>query len=315
MLHRVVAQEKLYEPRIGLRFALRLVEMVERVVHFLHRAEWPLHFPLGAGGHTSAIAAPGHVGPHVHAQIRHDLLKDETARDRTVIHREHVRDTLEGKGLDVFGGHRGTEKAQGGLDILAVDPVILLVGDPTAVIHHAIEHEEGTATAFLHPDGRLDVLEIGGAQIELPALIAVLGLKPDGRRLLQQRGAVIAPTFEVAIDRRLGQEGRWRLHMAFRGLNAVGLHKPDRFRGGQMPAFRVRRAQFDRRNEFTVALELLAGHDPRLAPVSAVEGPWPKALSQTPIQRVFRHPIELRGVTHHLTSFWTAQRQGTQPSP
>ena len=43
MLHRVVAQEKLYEPRIGLRFALRLVEMVERFVHFLHRAEWPLH--------------------------------------------------------------------------------------------------------------------------------------------------------------------------------------------------------------------------------------------------------------------------------
>ena len=117
------------------------------------------------------------------------------------------------------------------------------------------------------------------------------------------------------MDRRLGQEGRWRLHMAFRGLNAVGLHKPDRFRGGQMPAFRVRRAQCDRRNAFTGALELLAGHDPRLAPVSAVEGPWPKALSQTPIQRVFRHPIELRGVTHHLTSFWTAQRQGTQPSP
>ena len=115
-----------------------------------------------------------------------------------------MRDALKGKGLGVFGGHRRKEKTQGGLNIFAVDAMIFLVGHPAAVIHHAIEHEEGTAAAFLHPLRGFDVFEIGRAQIELPTRIALLGLKADGWRLLAQRRVVVAPAFEVAIDRGLG---------------------------------------------------------------------------------------------------------------
>jgi hypothetical protein len=87
---------------------------------------------------------------------------------RNIFGVQHVRDALKGKGLGVFGGHGGKEKPQGGLDILAVDAVIFLVGQPTAVIDHAIEHEQGTAAAFLHPHRGFDVFEIGRTQIKMP---------------------------------------------------------------------------------------------------------------------------------------------------
>ena len=86
VLHRIIAQQELLEPRIGFIFGLGLMEMIERFVHFLHRAEGPLHFALGTGRDASAIATSGHVRTHVYPQITHDLLKDETPRDGTVIH-------------------------------------------------------------------------------------------------------------------------------------------------------------------------------------------------------------------------------------
>jgi len=220
-----------------------------------------------------------------------------------------VRDALKGKGLGVFWGHGGKEKTQGGLNILAVDAVIFLVGQPTAVIYHAIEHEQGTTATVLHPHRRLDVFEIGRTQIEMPTLIAVLCLEANGRRLLQERWVVVAPAFEVAIDRGLRQERRWRLHMALRRLHPVGFHEPNGFRGGEMTAVPIGGPKFERGNEFTIAFELCACHDPRLAAVGTVEGAWTQTVSEYPIQGVFRHPIELRRVTHELAPLRTAGRQ------
>ncbi len=49
-----------------------------------------------------------------------------------------------------------------------------------------------------------NLFEIRWAEVKLPTLVAMLGLKPHGRRLLEQRRVVVAPLFEVAIHRRLG---------------------------------------------------------------------------------------------------------------
>lgn len=171
---------------MGFRFGRGLMEMIEGFMHCLARAEGPLHFALGTGRDAAAIAAAGHMRAHVHPQIPHHLLKDETACDGPVIHIQHVRDALKGEGLGVLGSHGGKEKPQGGLDLFAVDAVLFLVGQPTAVIHDAIEHEQGTAAPVLHPHRRLDVFEIGRTQIKMPTLIAVLRLEATGRRLLEE---------------------------------------------------------------------------------------------------------------------------------
>jgi len=120
---------------------------------------------------------------------------------------------------------------------------------------------------------------------------------------------VVAPAFEVAIDCGLREERRWRLHMALRRLHPGGFHEPNGFRGGEMTAFHIGGPEFERGNEFTIAFELLACHDARLAAIGTVEGTWPQAFAEYPIQGVFRHSIELRRVTHELAPLRTAGRQ------
>ena len=86
MLHGVIPHQELPEPRIGFLFGRGLMEMREGFVHVLDRAEGPLHFALGTGRDAAAIAAAGHMPAHVHPQIPHHLLKDETPRNGPVIH-------------------------------------------------------------------------------------------------------------------------------------------------------------------------------------------------------------------------------------
>src|SRR5262245_38902595 len=64
------------------------------------------------------------------------------------------------------------QKAQCGFNIFAIHAVILLVRDAAAIIHHAIQHQHGMAAALLEPGGGFDMLEIGRAQIKVPAIIA-----------------------------------------------------------------------------------------------------------------------------------------------
>src|SRR5437899_12018529 len=97
--------------------------------------------------------------------------------------------------------------------------------------------------------------------------------------------------------------------MPCRGLHPVGFQEPNRFRGGQMPALRIGRPEFERGDEFAIALELLARHDPRLAAVGPVDGAWTQAVAEYPLQGVFRHPIELRCGLDKLAPLRTAGRQ------
>lgn len=120
---------------------------------------------------------------------------------------------------------------------------------------------------------------------------------------------VVAPAFEVAIDCGLRQERRGRLYMALWSLHPVGFHEPNGFRGGEMTAFHIGSPEFERGNEFTIALELCACHDPRLAAIGTVKGAWTQTVAEYPIQGVFRHPLELRCVTHELAPLRTAGRQ------
>ena len=76
-----------------------------------------------------------------------------------------------------------------------------------------------------------------------------------------------------------------------------------------MPALRIGRPEFERGDEFAIALELLARHDPRLAAVGPVDGAWTQAVAEYPIQGVFRHPIELRCGLEKLAPLRTAGRQ------
>jgi hypothetical protein len=121
----------------------------------------------------------------------------------------------------------------------------------------------------------------------MPTLIAVLRLKADSRRLLQQGGVVVAPAFEVAIHRGLRQERRGRLDMALWCLHPVGFHEPNGFRGGEMTTFHIGGPEFQRGNEFTIAFELRACHDPRLAAIGTVDSAGPQAVAEYPIQRLF----------------------------
>jgi hypothetical protein len=56
--------------------------------------------------------------------------------------------------------------------------------------------------------------------------------------------------------------------------------QPDRFSGGEMSPFTVGGVQFERRNDFTVALQLLARHGPELAMVAAAHRAWFPALTK-----------------------------------
>jgi hypothetical protein len=76
-----------------------------------------------------------------------------------------------------------------------------------------------------------------------------------------------------------------------------------------MPAFPIGGPEFQRGHEFTLAFELRARHDPRLAAIGTVDSAGTQAVTEYSIQRSFRHSVELRGVPHALAPLWTPGRQ------
>jgi hypothetical protein len=92
-----------------------------------------------------------------------------------------------------------------------------------------------------NPGGGFDVLEVRGAQVKVPALIAVASLKPDSWRLAFERGIVISPLFEIAIDRLALEEMGWGLEIPLWSVNANVFEEPNRFSSGQVTAFPIRR--------------------------------------------------------------------------
>jgi hypothetical protein len=99
------------------------------------------------------------------------------------------------------------------------------------------------STILAHPRRGRDLLEIGGAEIEVPTIIAMLGLKPDGRRLPRQGLWVVPPVFQIAIDGAAFQEALGRADEPVWGLDAVVFQESNRLRRRQVPPLLVRGPQ------------------------------------------------------------------------
>ena len=153
--------------------------------------------------------------------IPQDLLEHVAPCNGPIVHGEHLRTPLEWQVSLGLRGHGRTQKAERRFDVFAVDAVLFLVRDPTAIIDHTLQHQEGMATSFLDPGGRLDVLQIGGASVEMPAGIARAGLKPDDRWRPPQGRPIVAPALEIAVHRRFSQQPRRGLHVPVRRLDSI----------------------------------------------------------------------------------------------
>ena len=81
----IVGGDEARQPTVGLRFGFGFVEMVERLVRILHRAEWPLDLALGARRCPPTVGAGGHVGYDLDAEAFHHALEHRRFRDRSVV--------------------------------------------------------------------------------------------------------------------------------------------------------------------------------------------------------------------------------------
>jgi hypothetical protein len=164
---------------------------------------------------------------------------------------------LEGKPLDRFGGHRPKEEAQRRGDVLAIDDMIFLIGHTAAIVHDAVEHQDRAPPACVDPRGWLRKgLEIGRTHIELPAFIGVRGLEVDHRLLDGQRALIVAPLRQIPIDGTLLQQRLGSHYPPLGGVDPIVLEEPDRLWHREVPAFGIAGPHLQRRDEFTVALEL-----------------------------------------------------------
>jgi hypothetical protein len=62
MLHAVILQQKLHQPRVGLGFRLRFMKVVEGLVHFFDGAKGAFDSPFGPCRHALAVCARRQMG-------------------------------------------------------------------------------------------------------------------------------------------------------------------------------------------------------------------------------------------------------------
>lgn len=165
------------------------------------------------------------------------------------------------------------------------------------------------AASFLEPGRTLDLLQIRRAQVEVPAVVAVAGLKANGRRHAHQGCVVEPPLFEVTIDGAPGQHGLGCAQQPVRGLDAVLLEKTDCLDGGQVAPLLVTGADLQCRDDFAEALEFGPGQYPRNATVRALQCLRPSTLAQRPVERAFRDSVQGRRLLHQHTSLGTPRGQ------
>src|SRR5215813_11207993 len=139
------------------------------------------------------------------------------------------------------------------------------------------------ATSLLHPSRMRHLFEIGWTQIEVPALVTLLGLKPDGGRLAAQGALIVAPLFQVAIDGGDSEHVRSDPEKPLRGVHPKLFEEADRLRRGEVTPLGVRGADLERRNDFAVAFHLGWREHARLAFIRPVQRPWTHPLPQRPI--------------------------------
>jgi hypothetical protein len=153
-------------------------------------------------------------------------------------------------------------------------------------------------------------LEIGGTHIELPAFVGVGGLEAHDGLLDGQRPLVIAPRGQIPVHGALLQQRLGRHDPSLGGVDPIVLEEPDRLGRREMMALGIARPHLQRRNEFTVALQLGWGHDAGHAIVGATQRPRPGLCAQRPINRRGGHAVDGCRLLHQL--FALGPRGGTQ---
>ena len=226
----VVGDKRAAQPEVGFRLVLRLVKMIQRLVHLVDGTERPLDLALRPRRRPALGLRRRQVGQHTHAKAAHHRLKHLGAADRAVIHVDRGRDTLERQLRLGLRRHGVEQEAQRGLGILAVDAAIFVVDDAGTVIHHREQHQHRPASPLLHPERGFDLLEIRRAHVELPEFVGAPGLeahrcnRAGDARMVQAQGA------QHAIDRCPLEQACGRPHQAVRRFDAVFLEKTDRTR-------------------------------------------------------------------------------------
>jgi hypothetical protein len=97
------------------------------------------------------------------------------------------------------------------------------------------------------------MFQIRRAQIEMPALIAVFGLKAGGGRFSEQRSMIVPPELEIAIDGRHGQHAGGRFDDFIVHAHSAIFENLDGAFRRNVTTFFIKGADFEGGNDFAVA--------------------------------------------------------------
>jgi hypothetical protein len=220
-----------------------------------------------------------------------------------------ARDALQWIGAVGLERHRGEEEAQRRFHILAMDAMILEVGEARAVINDREQHERRRRAALrVDPARRRQLLQVAWTEVEVPEVVGPLRLEPHGRGLPHHPRVIIAEPAHVTVEGGGGDPPFRQLLEPGRRLDPVLGQKLEHTCGRQAAAFLVGRARLQGGNDLAPALNLGRRHQPRPATIGPVRVTRATPLAQKPIQRRPRDSIEAAGRRHQGTTFAVSRR-------
>jgi hypothetical protein len=317
MVAAIVGGDEAREPAVRLRLGLGFMEMIERLVCVLDGPERPLDLALGPRRCPASVRAGGHVRQDLDAEAFHHALEHRRLRDRPVVEIDRGRNALERvrfvARLRLLGRHGVEQEAERRLDILAIDAAVFLVGDARAVIHDGEQHQgRRTLPVRVDPGGRLQMLQVRRAHVEMPQRVGALGLEAHGRRLADHPLVVVAEAPKVAINGRGGQPARRQLLETIRRLDAVLDQQLQGAHRRQMAAFLVGGPHLHGGDDLAPALDLVRRHRARTAAIGTVRVLRPAVAAQQAIQRGPADRVQLRRRRHQYAALGLPPRQRQQ---
>ena len=144
------------------------------------------------------------------------------------------------------------------------------------------------------------MFEIRGRRVELPAVVAVLGLEANRHRRLPQPGVIISPGPEIPIDRGLRQHARWGPDQSSRGLHAVIDEDLERAVGREMAALVVGRANLECGDDLAIPLHVIAFDLPWLALIPPVQRSRPELIAERAIDSVRGNAMQVGAVLDQM---------------
>src|SRR5271165_1165635 len=137
---------------------------------------------------------------HRDAQMLHHAAEHAALGDRATVAVDRRRDALEWRAVLLrLDGHRVEQEAKPRFDILAVNAMVFLVSDATAIVDDAVDHQRRRAAAGLDPGRALNLLEVRWAEVEMPECVAMLRLEAHRCGWAGHPVVVVAPQPKVAV--------------------------------------------------------------------------------------------------------------------